>query len=501
MTRSEQRLHGLDRLRDDRTEVLRGPVQGDLAQRDARDVQQVIDQVRELRGLPGDDVARPHDRIVARFPQPHDLDGHRDRRQRVAQLVGQHGQEFVLAAIDLPQRLGHARLRHQPPVLLLRAFSLGDHLGEHDDAADLVARVPPRPDLPAQPVGGSAGPHERVVVVDLHRARQATTVHLLPALRGLGEHLVVTAADQVLIAELVVGQPAGTVDEVAHVAVEHRDGCRDVLHEMPHLFLALLDQLLGTLAVGDVVADGLEFDDAAPLVEEPAFGPLHPAHLAPRTGHLVLGRRDGVLGRDGGQERLRDRALVRGQLPELLPDQLFGRALEVATIRGVDERVRAVGQEAADEIGLIFDHRAVLLLAATQARRRLRVLPYQRRQQHQRDGDEEEESLQRDDDLGDRADGERAATGSRAQQRHQHDDQQVQAQRAGAEANRRPQQERQRHDDQPLMRRVARLPGEEHRQRHDQARGQQHELRRPGAACDGSPPTHRPRRKGSAPRR
>ena len=89
----------------------------------------------------------------------------------------------------------------------------------------------------------------------------------------------------------------------------------------------------------------------------------------------------------------------------------------------------------------------------------------------------EEESLHRDDDLGDRAAGERPPTGSRAQQRHQHDDQQVQSQRAGSEANRRPQQERQRHDDQPLMRRVEyRLPGEKHRQRHDQAGGQQHEL-------------------------
>ena len=41
---------------------------GDLAQRDARDVQQVIDQARELRGLPGDDVARPDDRLVAPVP-------------------------------------------------------------------------------------------------------------------------------------------------------------------------------------------------------------------------------------------------------------------------------------------------------------------------------------------------------------------------------------------------------------------------------------------------
>ena len=87
------------------------------------------------------------------------------------------------------------------------------------------------------------------------------------------------------------------------------------------------------------------------------------------------------------------------------------------------------------------------------------------------------------------------------EQRHQHDDQQVQTQRAGAEANRRPQQERQRHDDQPLMRRVARLPGEEQRHRRAQTRGQQHELGNPPRpAPDPRQPAGR-EVKGSAPRR
>ncbi len=195
------------------------------------------------------------------------------------------------------------------------------------------------------------------------------------------------------------------------------------------------------------------------------------------------------------------RCVRRQELPELLADQLLGRALEVATIRGVDERVSAVGQKAADEIGLIFDHRAVLLLAATQARRRLRVLPYQRRQQHQRDGDEEEESLQRDDDLGDRAGGEWAPTGSRARTAPP-------ARRpAGASPARRGRSEppttagtataRGPATDEaggPASRRKAAAAPRSNTRSATRAR-------RPAAACAGSPPTHWPRRKGSAPRR
>ena len=82
-------------------------MQLELAAGDARDVQQVVDQLLEMRRLPADDPALPLEPdVVAPL---HQLHGRHDGRKRIAQLVPQHGQELVLAAIgqDLPaQRLG-----------------------------------------------------------------------------------------------------------------------------------------------------------------------------------------------------------------------------------------------------------------------------------------------------------------------------------------------------------------------------------------------------------
>ena len=57
-----------------------------------------------------------------------DLDGVQDRRQRVAQLVGQHGQELVLAPVGVPQ-------------LLLGPLPLGDVLAGADHADRLARRA------------------------------------------------------------------------------------------------------------------------------------------------------------------------------------------------------------------------------------------------------------------------------------------------------------------------------------------------------------------------
>ena len=67
----------------------------DLAAADPRDVEQVVDQPRELPDLPLDDLAAPVlDVLGLRVHQ--ELDGVGDRGQRIAQLMGQHGQELVL---------------------------------------------------------------------------------------------------------------------------------------------------------------------------------------------------------------------------------------------------------------------------------------------------------------------------------------------------------------------------------------------------------------------
>ena len=105
LARLDQRPRRLDRARHDRVDLDRLEAQADLAPRDARDVQQVVDQARELVDLPVDDVARPLQplRRRRRFARRR-LGRVADRRQRVAQLVRQHRQELVLAA-SLDQQL------------------------------------------------------------------------------------------------------------------------------------------------------------------------------------------------------------------------------------------------------------------------------------------------------------------------------------------------------------------------------------------------------------
>jgi hypothetical protein len=77
---------------------------GDLAPADAADVEQVVHEPAEVVQLPLHHDARLVDRLAVAARQPHDLQAVAQRRQRVAQLVGEHGEELGLAAVLLPQR-------------------------------------------------------------------------------------------------------------------------------------------------------------------------------------------------------------------------------------------------------------------------------------------------------------------------------------------------------------------------------------------------------------
>ena len=68
-----------------------------------------------------DHVAGPRALRLGQLLQPQQLHGGADRRQRVAQLVGQHRQELVLAPVRLLQRRGRR---------LERRGALGDALLE-----------------------------------------------------------------------------------------------------------------------------------------------------------------------------------------------------------------------------------------------------------------------------------------------------------------------------------------------------------------------------------
>ena len=81
----------------------------DVAARDARDVQQVVDQPREVLHLPLDHVARPGELRIGQRAPAHDLDRVADRRERIAQLVREHGEELVLVPVGFLQRRFDAR--------------------------------------------------------------------------------------------------------------------------------------------------------------------------------------------------------------------------------------------------------------------------------------------------------------------------------------------------------------------------------------------------------
>src|SRR4051812_7996011 len=66
----------------------------DMATRDARDVEQVVDQASEVARVSLDDLALVGDRRMMR----EQFDGGQDRRERIAQLVPQHREEAVLSA-------------------------------------------------------------------------------------------------------------------------------------------------------------------------------------------------------------------------------------------------------------------------------------------------------------------------------------------------------------------------------------------------------------------
>jgi hypothetical protein len=101
----DERGGDLQRALQHRSQRHRLATQLDVAARDPRDVEQVVDQPDEVAG-----VALDHFLLAggARIPrQP--LDSGHDRRQRVAQLVPQHRQEVVLAPRHLEDVRGGQR--------------------------------------------------------------------------------------------------------------------------------------------------------------------------------------------------------------------------------------------------------------------------------------------------------------------------------------------------------------------------------------------------------
>ena len=98
----DQRQCGIPGPVEDLSHVEPLPAQQDLSGVDARHVQQVIDEMRQLPGLAPDDARRPGAILRVFAVEQRGSIGH--RRERIAQFMRQHGQELILATIHFAQR-------------------------------------------------------------------------------------------------------------------------------------------------------------------------------------------------------------------------------------------------------------------------------------------------------------------------------------------------------------------------------------------------------------
>jgi hypothetical protein len=150
----DQRLRRFDRALQHRAQVDRLGTQLHSVAGNARDVEQVVGQPHQLMELPlHDRQGRLGDAGIAAGP-PHQLEGVADRRQRVAQLVRQRRQEFILAAIGFAQHL-----LDTPP--------LGHIDADADAAADDAGGVVERLDVVLDEENRSVGADDLDVVGDV----------------------------------------------------------------------------------------------------------------------------------------------------------------------------------------------------------------------------------------------------------------------------------------------------------------------------------------------
>ncbi len=203
----DHRATDLHRLQEQGAQLYRLLAELDLALADARHVQQIVEQALHVLHLPRNDGAVAGSLLfLARRGAIEDLDGAEDGRQRIAQLVRQHRQKLVLAAIGLAQLLLRVL------ALLLGLLALGDVLAGAEHAgspAGGVALEPgPRVDGPHGPVR----PHDPVLLLEGQAAREAAAGGLAHrvAIRGVdgAEEDLVSDLDA---ARLVPEDPVGLV--------------------------------------------------------------------------------------------------------------------------------------------------------------------------------------------------------------------------------------------------------------------------------------------------
>ncbi len=119
-------------------------LQLDLAARNAGDIEQIVDQAREMRGLPLQHSAHMAHRGRLIRPAAENRRDVEDRCQRVAQLVRKHREEFVLAPVGLQQpRLALQKLAMRDLQVMQELDERGTDQHEERDVRQPADRVAP----------------------------------------------------------------------------------------------------------------------------------------------------------------------------------------------------------------------------------------------------------------------------------------------------------------------------------------------------------------------
>jgi len=100
-------------LSDGLSEIYRSSLKDDLASHDPGHIEEIIDEAGKMLNLPADNAPGPLLSFLLRIESIKHGEATHDRRERVAELVPQHGQEVILGLADsLGFGAGRTKFRH-----------------------------------------------------------------------------------------------------------------------------------------------------------------------------------------------------------------------------------------------------------------------------------------------------------------------------------------------------------------------------------------------------
>ena len=345
----DQRPGDLHRPRDRGCQVEPLPAQVDLAHGGARDVEEVVDQPREMGHLPLDHRPLAIGGGVRRS-QPHDMERGEDGRQRVAKLVSEDGEELVLVAIRL-QELPRQGFRLAP-----RRHRVGDLDGVNHHVVGLPARALGRlGDEVEEPFGGPVrqAPEAWILVAEEWVSSPVDPFQEVPgrACRHLRDRLPSRTPHQLLLSHQLLELGIGQHEHLVLAAHDGNGGRR--LHEQRVQMFAVR---VGFRSRHPLPA--LEFV-ALPLLQRDFMTEvLLPAVVLEKDAHLG----DHGLGREGLDDVV-DRA-VGVALEDLLLLAAYGRDEDDGRVAGAlplaDQRRRLEPVELG-HLHVEEDERAILL--------------------------------------------------------------------------------------------------------------------------------------------